>query len=834
MNDKFVFKKLFRIEYNNKEFDVFSVQYRRKTFLEINNDGKYIYPLFDDFIVLYRAYNQRNPFIVYDGERLPIHHKPKGYKLKEFVRIYIGSLSTICMAFPIAALITGYTSSSYLTLEYKDHELNIKKVPVSGTVINHTNQLDGILGSSVTVEEVINTINGNEKLNDYYKQYAINFVQFISNKYPDADLRIFNDNMKNIYVDVREDEKMSKNIAGSYNSIINEIELRESYRENGMTITHEFAHSFHHWIEDEVGFPKVRSEFAGFSLDEAMTNVVISGMYDTKTYKREMKILSYLMSFVDYSYYDYEREGIAKLIDMLKQKFPQVDIDYIIDVSDAMTNSSRYLDNNLKIESNEDFLNQLFNLTILSIDFESNNIYHPFINYMKLFDIEKSGEILSKYLEEYNDILRLNGIDDELIINDVNNFSSMILDFESFKSNFKQYLTNKTKDDIDKNDLYDTFNSYLIYGGTPYRRYTNIEEVKLFYFDMLDIYNDFLYRNGFNRSDVITREEAANKISRFNNISILGYDIDKNDVLHPVIELPVRDRVYGESKIASMDDDGRIILLDKEDMIFSYRDYPDESNYYFMTSLFANLYRDDVTYKETFWQEHFDIYNNEYKKMDFLLDGIKVGEGYLFDVMLEIGQKNNGDNTFSLYFLENGEKKYIYKEDGAIFEQSVEFVKFMGDDPYKDVDMTSLELSRYFNFDYLKQRVAGHNLTETCSIYYDFLTYNKEDDVVLVHEPCYVYIEDLEFETTLNRVMLDIGPGYADIWCDGIIDSAKSHISTDIETRETIYLETVFNHFGYLDGKTHNFSLSKNQILELYSMYVNDIYLNNARNSRSK
>ena len=703
MNDKFVFKKLFRIEYNNKEFDVFSDQYRRKTFLEINNDGKYIYPLFDDFIVLYRAYNQRNPFIVYDGERLPIHHKPKGYKLKEFVRIYIGSLSTICMAFPIAALITGYTSSSYLTLEYKDHELNIKKVPVSGTVINHTNQLDGILGSSVTVEEVINTINGNEKLNDYYKQYAINFVQFISNKYPDADLRIFNDNMKNIYVDVREDEKMSKNIAGSYNSIINEIELRESYRENGMTITHEFAHSFHHWIEDEVGFPKVRSEFAGFSLDEAMTNVVISGMYDTKTYKREMKILSYLMSFVDYSYYDYEREGIAKLIDMLKQKFPQVDIDYIIDVSDAMTNSSRYLDNNLKIESNEDFLNQLFNLTILSIDFESNNIYHPFINYMKLFDIEKSGEILSKYLEEYNDILRLNGIDDELIINDVNNFSSMILDFESFKSNFKQYLTNKTKDDIDKNDLYDTFNSYLIYGGTPYRRYTNIEEVKLFYFDMLDIYNDFLYRNGFNRSDVITREEAANKISRFNNISILGYDIDKNDVLHPVIELPVRDRVYGESKIASMDDDGRIILLDKEDMIFSYRDYPDESNYYFMTSLFANLYRNGVTYKETFWQEHFDIYNNEYKKMDFLLDGIKVGEGYLFDVMLEIGQKNNGDNTFSLYFLENGEKKYIYKEDGAIFEQSVEFVKFMGDDPYKDVDMTSLELSRYFNFDYLKQ-----------------------------------------------------------------------------------------------------------------------------------
>ena len=791
MKENVVFKKLFRIRYNQKVFDIFSDQYRRKTFLEVNSDGKYNYPLIDDFVFLHSVYNQRNPFILYSGEKLPIHRELSDYSFKEFVRVYIGSISTICLAFPIAALITGYTSSSYLKLEYKDHEINIKKVPVDGTVVEHTNQLDNILGSKITVDTVLNTINSNDSLSDYYKEYAIDFVKFMSNKYPETDLRIFNDNMKNIYVDVREDEKMSKNIAGSYNSISNEIELRESYRENGRTITHEFAHSYHHWIENKIGFPMVRSEFVGHSLDEAMTNVVISGMYEAKTYIREMKILNYLMSFVDYSYYDYEREGIPKLIDLLKKKFPQVDIDYIIDVSDAMTNSSRYLDNNLKIENNEEFLNQLFNLTILSIDFENDNIYHPFINYMKLFDIENSDELLNKYLKEYNDILCLNGVDDNLIINDVSGFSHMILEFESFKKNFKQYLSTMTEDDIDKDNIYDTFTSYLTYGGTPYRKYTNLEEVKFFYFDMLDIYNDFLYRNGFNRNDVITREEASSKLSKYNNISILGYDIDKNDILHPIIELPVRDRVYGKSKIASMNEEGRVILLDKEDMRFSYRDYPEESNYYFLTSLFANLYRDNVTYKESFWQEHFNIYNNEYKKMDFLLNGIKVGEGYLFDVMLEIGQKYDGENTFSLYFLEDGEKKYIYKEDGAIFEQSVELVKFMGDDPYKDVDMTSLELSRYFNFDYLKQKVAGHNLNETCSIYFNFLTYNKEEDRVFVHEPCYVYIEDLELETTLNRVMLDIGPGYADIWYDGIIDSAKSHISFDIDSRETVYLETV-------------------------------------------
>ena len=35
-----------------------------------------------------------------------------------------------------------------------------------------------------------------------------------------------------------------------------------------------------------------------------------------------MSLLNYLMSFVDYDYYDYEQEGIAKLIKLLKEKYP--------------------------------------------------------------------------------------------------------------------------------------------------------------------------------------------------------------------------------------------------------------------------------------------------------------------------------------------------------------------------------------------------------------------------------------------------------------------------------------------------------------------------------
>ena len=44
------YQELFKIEYNNKNFMIFLDENNRKTFLEIDKLGDYVYPELEDFI----------------------------------------------------------------------------------------------------------------------------------------------------------------------------------------------------------------------------------------------------------------------------------------------------------------------------------------------------------------------------------------------------------------------------------------------------------------------------------------------------------------------------------------------------------------------------------------------------------------------------------------------------------------------------------------------------------------------------------------------------------------------------------------------------------------
>lgn len=54
-----MYQVLFTIEYKNKIFTIFNTTYNRKTFLELNAEGKYIYPTIEDFIELHNIYNRK-------------------------------------------------------------------------------------------------------------------------------------------------------------------------------------------------------------------------------------------------------------------------------------------------------------------------------------------------------------------------------------------------------------------------------------------------------------------------------------------------------------------------------------------------------------------------------------------------------------------------------------------------------------------------------------------------------------------------------------------------------------------------------------------------------
>lgn len=821
------FKRLFQIKYNNKYFDIFIDSYNRKTFLEVVNN-KYKYPLFEDFVVLNKIYNQKDLF-VFNEERLRRHQERNiNYYFKEFVRLSIGNYALLLSVLYGISLVTGVTDGRIIKLKIDKNKVDLDVQFLEGTIVNHISELDDILGyKDISIEEVINTINMNENIPEEYKKYAIDLVNFIHNKYPETDMRIYYENMKNMIIRVSNEENMGEHIAGTYNCYSNVTSIRDDHADSRQVVTHEFAHSYHHWKEDDGIFPKYRIDTMGYALDEAMTNKVINGLVTTTTYTREVKVLNYFLSCVDYNYYDYEREGISKLISMLKNKYPLLDIDYLIHTLDAMKETQANLGEYTHLEENLHVLDIFFEMCKSNINFESNDLYKSFIDFLNLINYIDYEDVAKMYLEEYNNYLLENGISEDKLcyeaveLVNINAYSNICL-------NYAINSYNSSESEIDKDNLYSLF-----YKALNYSKYTSVNMISNgksleFYYDMLDAYNDYLFRNGFSRNDVFTKADFERKYSKYNNINIIGYCIDKDNILHPIIDIPTKDKVYNtETRLVSLDKDGNFTLLAREDM--RVIEVNNEKNYYydFLNVLFSNIDKDSIVFDEEFWQERFKIYSYEYKTIDLLYNGEKIGEDYLYQLMINIGNGSDGSNTFSLY----NEDKILYESGNPVTSESMRLCDYLYDLLYSESVITSIELSDYLNTDFLKKYVGTPILNHTSNLHSDILSYDIQKDIVYVHPPYYVRIDGYTYISTMNRVVLDIGPGYADIYIDGYINSAKSYVSYEGENFYNICLYDVLKYYNLLNDNLE-YEYSYEEVLELFGRYVNDVYSNGMKNSR--
>lgn len=828
--EKPVYKKLFNIHYKDKTFTIFIDKYGRKTFLELTSSSEYLYPLVEDFIVLHKIYNERNPFISYFnnyysiGSRLPIYREPK-VTFKEFARYYIGGTAYLLAIVTTASIISTTINSRTLKLAKEDNKIEVVAEYLEGSLITNTNQLDDVLGyQTITKDEVINAINSNKKISDYYKKYAIELVSFLKNKYPSTDARIFYENIKNMTVLEIDEIAYSKHAAGTYNSSSNITSIRLDHKNSRQVILHEFAHAYHHWKEDTYSLPKYRIECYGHSLDEAMTNKIISGMVKITTYSQEKKVLDYLLSFVEYDYYDYEREGISKLISSLKEKYPNVDIDYIINSVDAMNETYFNTGEYIKIEATPEVLNELFNICACTIDLNSSSVYQPFVNFLKLIDYDKYKNIAEHYLNEYNNILMENGYNKEQLQSDINDFTISFSISNEVEENLQKYLETINSTNIPPSNIYQPFKDYLEAECNFYNRLITAEESYNLYFNLLETYNDFLYRNGYTRKQTITSEMARQKIAKYQNIEILGYCITKDDTLHPIIGLPKKDRVYDLTKVPILNNQGAIVLIDNNDVL-SQTQYSLYQNI-FIANLFKKIDQESITFDESTWQDIFKISDFEYKKVAFNLNGNKLTEEYLYNVSITIGQKQNGTNTFSL----SSESQSIYQDEQTLKEVSIPLMEYLGDIPYKKTDMTSIEISDYLNEDYLKRLIAGDDLSSPINLWYDNLTYDIENDVVNVHPAYYVTIDEDGTRLKMNHIFLERGTNKSHIWINGNKENIEECTNNLIEKNAKIYLETVLDYYGILSEKQEDYVLSKSEVLELYNNYSRDIYINKDNN----
>ena len=252
--------------------------------------------------------------------------------------------------------------------------------------------------SKITYDDVVKTILSNQSLNNFYKKMAIEVLEKNIYLDPNANLRIYYQNMLGIKVEVLSNEQMQKKGKGNYalyDSEDNTIYVLEAYADYELLIQHELNHAFHTLFDKEKGI--LISEEKGIALEEAITEEIIGS---NEEYPELRKILKFLIDNVDnFNYHTYNSYGISALITELKEKYPSIDIDKLIEYMDQITEYNSENNEMIKICDNLEFLRQCFAIVLANID--SDDVSFAFNTFAKLFDNQNS-EILNKYRELYN------------------------------------------------------------------------------------------------------------------------------------------------------------------------------------------------------------------------------------------------------------------------------------------------------------------------------------------------------------------------------------------------------------------------------------------------
>ena len=397
------YQKLFPIEYNNKTFMIFIDENNRKTFLEINESGEYVYPILEDFISLHKMYNTKELFICY---------APK-FTFKEKVKVLKGSVvSLLTVVIMLNNIPTALAANQ--KLEVKDDELIISAETLEQTTkytapTNVLEEIARILGEqNVTKEMVIEAINNNDNLNDKYKTIATNLLNAITDKYPNFNLIVFYENIKTMKVEEYTIEEFKEKYpeapggGANYNAATNQITTIDEVEIE--VLYHEMFHATHTIYRQTDNYIITRLE-ENTGIDEVFTDMGASLVILSKnSYKEQGKIVEYLLTTADYTLEDYNNYGVKAFIEKLSNKYPTVDINYISEALNTMSTTLIYQGKEVAIDSCPDLIDELFEICLQNISLE--NSYASFNHFAKIFFNATDPELVFNYLEKYNEKLK--------------------------------------------------------------------------------------------------------------------------------------------------------------------------------------------------------------------------------------------------------------------------------------------------------------------------------------------------------------------------------------------------------------------------------------------
>lgn len=388
-----MYKYLFDINYNNKVFSIFLGENNHKAFLESKN-GKYFYPLYDDFLYLNDTFNKKN-FVSYKVEK---------FNFKEKVMI-----KSTAVALALLTLNTASTIKSNSKSTDEDDIRESKSViaeiiensphfEISENKITSKVDLDKFLGYESVTDEMLNTaIDENNQITNADKEKLKYVIVKIREKSENFDFRIFYENVKTLNIYMMDSSSMAKEyglgVKGCYDVKKNTIFYTDS--SNDTYLYHEMCHVLFDYYRNDNGKVVYKFNDIGQSLGEAMNTKITNFIVQDSSYGYQCAILDFLLVNLPYSLTEYNYNGISGYKEKLAKEFPTIDIDFIFNVIDCITTSQKNYNISISLDKAPAFIEELFNFVKINPDSYS---------YFKIICEYVNDDVVQKYENEFENL----------------------------------------------------------------------------------------------------------------------------------------------------------------------------------------------------------------------------------------------------------------------------------------------------------------------------------------------------------------------------------------------------------------------------------------------
>lgn len=476
---KKIYKRLFNFDYNNKTFCIFLDEYYRCAFLELKSNGNYAYPWLEDFLNLNEMFNNSNPLVA-NITKCKFDEKVK----KGIIGGTLYFTVLISLAFGTTRLAPRLTNNNEIVLE---NQIDTDKEIIE---ITDTFELDEILGYKVaSLEDIHETIDNNANISLDYKRKTHLFLNVLTNKYSDLDLRIFYENIKDIEMIYVDDDYFVKlgepGVEAKYLAESNQLLVKKNISDE--LFYHELSHVFDLYYQENEDKVIVKGFKLGRTLSEAMTNDAVHTIAPINSYSKGCILLDYLKNYVNYDYNDFNHHGIEYLNTLLKEKYPKVDIDYIFSSLDVANSAELSSGNFVYFDGIEGFLDEIFKICKMELENSTDNYYEPFNEFAKLLYyssdyVNNDYQLMNNYLDKYNALLRKKGIP-IITMEDVTRTMSKYKNAKNFiykENEVLAYSNSELKASSNGHmtyffDAYDAFGNTKTVDGNSYSKAFNLE-----------------------------------------------------------------------------------------------------------------------------------------------------------------------------------------------------------------------------------------------------------------------------------------------------------------------------------------------------------------------